>query len=100
FGSANPASVSPTVTAPVNGNTVSMSSATASMRGLLIANIAMAAASSPRTTASSAFIADLRLLAASTPEVDRLLKNHGAESKRCAVSLHLNNRHIGQGGGL
>ena len=55
--SLKPARASPIVIAPVNGSTVSMISATASMRGLFMANIAMAAARSPRTMASWVFTA-------------------------------------------
>jgi hypothetical protein len=41
---------------PVNGSTVSMINATTSIRGLLTANIAMAAASRSNTIASSVFM--------------------------------------------
>ena len=56
FGSENPASASPTLTTPVKGINVSISSATASMRGRLTANIRIAAASSPNTMARSLFM--------------------------------------------
>ena len=54
--SLKPASASLMVITPVKGSTVSMISAAASMRGLPMANIAMAAASRKRTIASSVFI--------------------------------------------
>ena len=53
--SLNPARASFIVITPVIGSTVSMISATASMRGLFMANIAMAVARSPRTMASWLF---------------------------------------------
>src|SRR5262245_60104089 len=56
FGSLKPARVSATPMTPVRGSAVSMISPTASMRGLLIANIAIAAASKPSTSARLAFI--------------------------------------------
>ena len=55
FGSLKPDSASPMLITPVNGSTVSMISATASMRGVLIANIATAEASRERTMARSVF---------------------------------------------
>ena len=57
FASANPASASDMLSTPVNGSTVSINSATASMRGRPTANITIAAPSSPRTTISSVVIA-------------------------------------------
>ncbi len=51
--SLKPASASPMVSTPVKGSAVSMISATASMRGLLIANITIAATSRARTIARS-----------------------------------------------
>src|SRR3974390_3130847 len=56
FGSLKPESASFTVSTPVNGNTTSIISATASRRGLLIANIAIAEASRTSTTTRLAFI--------------------------------------------
>ena len=54
--SLKPASASPMVSTPVKGSATSMMSATASSRGLPIANMTIAAASSTRTMARSAFI--------------------------------------------
>ena len=56
LGSLNPARACGTVITPVRGRAVSMSKPTASMRGLLMANIAMALPSNARTTARSVFI--------------------------------------------
>ena len=53
FGSLKPASASLMVSTPVRGSAVSIISATASRRGLLIANITIAAASRLKTTARS-----------------------------------------------
>lgn len=54
--SLNPASASPIVSTPVKGNVTSMISATASSRGLPMANMAIAMASKRRTTPRSAFM--------------------------------------------
>jgi hypothetical protein len=56
FASLNPASVSPIVTTPVNGSTVSMMSATTSIRGRFITNMTTAATSKPRMSANSVFM--------------------------------------------
>ena len=55
-GSANPASASFMVMTPVKGIATITSSATASMRGRLMTNITIAAASMSRTRARSRFI--------------------------------------------
>ncbi len=56
LGSAKPASASGVVMTPVSGSRTSISSATASMRGLLRANMTTAAASRARTSANSVFM--------------------------------------------
>jgi len=56
LGSLKPANASVIVNTPVNGSNVSMISATASMRGLLMANITIAAISNASTDANSGFI--------------------------------------------
>src|SRR5580704_4175272 len=65
FESLKPASASPMVSTPVKGSAVSMIRATASRRGLLIANITIAAASRARTTTSADTVYLLPLAAAS-----------------------------------
>ena len=64
FESLKPASASPMVSTPVKGSAVSMISATASRRGLLIANITIAAASRARTITSADTVYLLTLAAA------------------------------------
>lgn len=56
FGLLKPASASFMVSTPVNGSSTSMINATASTRGLLMANMTMAAASSSRTSMRSVVI--------------------------------------------
>lgn len=66
LGSAKPVSVSGTVSTPVNGSATIINSATASMRGRLIANMTTAATSRARTMASWAFMGGRTLQANGT----------------------------------